>query len=67
MGPVAFESLDAGPDREAAVGTARRLTTGGVRVMAVSPPSTEGGPWTLLVRSDQVARARQLIDTGTAT
>ncbi|MFV0259569.1 MAG: hypothetical protein ACK5PP_14130 [Acidimicrobiales bacterium] len=64
MGPVAFESLDAGGDRDEAVAIARRLTSGGVRVMAMQPPSTDGGRWTLLIRSDEVGRARRLIEAG---
>ncbi|MEZ5408981.1 MAG: DUF2007 domain-containing protein [Acidimicrobiales bacterium] len=69
MGPVSFESLDAGGSRADALAAAARLADAGIRVVQVdetAPAALESGRsgegrFRLIVRSADAARARDVL------
>ncbi|MDH4076039.1 MAG: DUF2007 domain-containing protein [Acidimicrobiia bacterium] len=67
MGPVSFESLDAGGSRADALAAAARLAEAGIRVVQMDEaPASRPGPsgdgrFRLVVRSADAARARNVL------
>ncbi|MEL7156105.1 MAG: hypothetical protein AAFN30_05840 [Actinomycetota bacterium] len=64
MGPVSFESLDAGADRAEAMTLAASLRAAGIRVIAVNDESgAAGARFTVVIRSADLGRARRTMAT----
>ena len=67
MGPVSFQSLDAGSTRAEAVAAAGRLTAVGIRVVRVAEgDQADEGRFQLIVGSADVTRARRALEPGPA-
>jgi len=63
MGPVSFESLYAGEDRQQAVEVARRLTEAGIKVVSTQRDETSGvETYRIVISTADGARARSLLN-----
>ncbi len=60
MGPVSFEAIEAGVERDRAMVLAKTLKDAGIRV-DLSNPRLPGGSFQLMVRSQDALRSRALI------
>ncbi len=62
MGPVSFEAIDLGEDRDRAVRAAANIKASGFRVEVVTQPGASGRPiHRLMVRSPDAAEIRSIV------